>query len=75
MFPIVEAWQLGTQSGNAIAQVLYGDYNPSGKLPMTFQEVSAYLLQLQNTGRPEMAESGDVFGHIILMKNDAFVSF
>jgi beta-glucosidase len=27
---IVEAWQLGTQSGNAIAQVLYGDYNPSG---------------------------------------------
>ena len=33
---IVEAWHLGTQSGNAIAQVLYGDYNPSGKLPMTF---------------------------------------
>jgi beta-glucosidase len=33
---IVEAWQLGTQSGNAIAQVLYGDYNPSGKLPMSF---------------------------------------
>lgn len=33
---IVEAWQLGTQSGNAIAQVLFGDYNPSGKLPMSF---------------------------------------
>lgn len=33
---IVEAWQLGTQTGNAIAQVLYGDYNPGGKLPMTF---------------------------------------
>ncbi|PZQ79745.1 MAG: glycosyl hydrolase, partial [Flavobacterium johnsoniae] len=31
---IVEAWHLGTQSGHAIAQVLYGDYNPSGKLPM-----------------------------------------
>jgi hypothetical protein len=27
------------------------------------------------TGRPEMAESGVMFGHIILMKNDAFVSF
>nr|WP_314495890.1 beta-glucosidase BglX [uncultured Chryseobacterium sp.] len=33
---IVEAWHLGTETGNAVAQVLYGDYNPSGKLPMTF---------------------------------------
>ena len=33
---IVEAWHLGTRSGDAIAQVLYGDYNPSGKLPMSF---------------------------------------
>ena len=33
---IVEAWQLGSQSGHAIAQVLYGDYNPSGKLPVSF---------------------------------------
>lgn len=33
---IVEAWQLGTETGNAVAQILYGDYNPSGKLPMSF---------------------------------------
>ena len=33
---IVEAWQLGAQTGNAIAKVLLGEYNPSGKLPMTF---------------------------------------
>jgi beta-glucosidase len=33
---IVEAWHLGTEAGNAVAQVLYGDYNPSGKLPMSF---------------------------------------
>jgi beta-glucosidase len=46
---IVEGWYLGTQSGNAIAQVLYGDYNPSGKLPMTFPRnvgQATHLLQL-----------------------------
>ncbi len=52
---IVEAWQLGTQSGNAIAQVLYGDYNPSGKLPMTFPrsvgQVPIYY-NYYSTGRP-----------------------
>jgi beta-glucosidase len=48
---IVEGWHLGTQSGNAIAQVLYGDYNPSGKLPMTSKEcgqVPIYYKKIQD---------------------------
>ncbi|MHA3789939.1 beta-glucosidase BglX [Flavobacterium hauense] len=52
---IVEAWHLGTQSGNAIAQVLYGDYNPSGKLPMSFPKAVGQLPLYYNhksTGRP-----------------------
>ncbi|RYE01597.1 MAG: glycosyl hydrolase, partial [Sphingobacteriales bacterium] len=32
---IVYTWWLGTQAGNAIADVLFGEYNPAGKLPMT----------------------------------------
>ncbi|MCH4553420.1 beta-glucosidase BglX [Aestuariibaculum lutulentum] len=61
---IVEAWQLGTQSGHAIAQVLYGDYNPSGKLPMSFPrhvgQVPIYY-NYKNTGRPVIPAPNEVF--------------
>ncbi|MGY8909068.1 MAG: beta-glucosidase BglX [Flavobacteriales bacterium] len=60
---IVEAWQLGTQTGNAVAQVLYGDYNPSGKLTMSFPrnvgQVPIYY-NYKNTGRP-IDKDGNVF--------------
>lgn len=61
---IVEAWQLGSQSGNAIAQVLYGDYNPSGKLPMSFPRNVGQLpiyYNYKNTGRPNLPAPDEVF--------------
>lgn len=52
---ILECWFLGSESGNAIADVVFGNYNPSGKLPVSFphnvgQEPLYY--NQKNTGRP-----------------------
>ena len=52
---ILCTWWLGSEAGNAICNVLWGDYNPSGKLPMTFPQHNGQIplyYQYKSTGRP-----------------------
>ncbi|RYY45988.1 MAG: beta-glucosidase BglX [Chitinophagaceae bacterium] len=57
---IMYTWWLGTEAGNAIADVLFGDYNPSGKIPMTFPRTEGQIPVYYNhfnTGRPAKNET------------------
>lgn len=52
---ILCTWWLSSEAGNAICNVLWGDYNPSGKLPMTFPQHNGQIplnYQYKSTGRP-----------------------
>ncbi len=55
MNAILETWFLGTQSGNAISSVLLGEYNPQGRLTMSFPRSVGQVpifYSAKNTGRP-----------------------
>lgn len=75
---VVYSWWLGSEAGHAIADVLFGDYNPSGKLPVTFPRSEGQIpiyYNFLNTGRP--AEDNDTFanyrsGYIDQVKSPKF---
>ena len=66
---IVQAWYGGEQGGTALAEILYGDVNPSGKLPVTFYKKSTDLpdfLDYSMKGRTYRYFNGEAlypFGH------------
>jgi len=74
---IVEAWHAGSQAGHAIADVLFGDYNPSGKLPVGFPRVVGQLPMTyahKNTGRPG-PEPGVTWSSYTDVSNDPLYPF
>ena len=74
---LLEAWHLGSQAGHAIADVLFGDHNPSGRLPMSFpRDVGQLPLYYshKNTGRPG-PDPGVTWSRYTDAPNDALFPF
>jgi beta-glucosidase len=61
---ILVNWFLGSEAGNALADVLFGNYSPSGRLPVSFPYESGqepYFYNHRNTGRPLMPDDSPAF--------------
>ncbi|HEX8402690.1 MAG TPA: beta-glucosidase BglX [Allosphingosinicella sp.] len=62
---ILAAWFLGTETGTALADILFGDHGPSGRLPVSFPQSSGqspYHYDHRSTGRPtETHQPGEQF--------------
>ena len=75
---ILETWHAGSEAGNAIADVVFGDYSPSGKLPVSFPYFSGQeplYYNRKSTGRPINKDENVFWSHYTDSPNEALFPF
>jgi beta-glucosidase len=76
---ILYTWWLGTEAGNSIADVVFGNYNPAGKLPISFPRTEGQIpiyYNHFNTGRPARSDNDKFYvSSYIDLKNSPQYSF
>jgi beta-glucosidase len=75
---ILATWFLGSEEGNAIADIVFGDYAPQGRLPVSFPQASGqepFYYSHRITGRPQISEDKNFKARYREVTNDALYPF
>ena len=75
---IVAAWFLGSETGHAVADVLFGDYAPQGRLPVSFPQASGqepFYYNHRVTGRPQLTDDAAFKSRYREVTNEALYPF
>lgn len=75
---IVVTWYLGTQTGHGVADVLFGHYSPSGRLPVSFPQATGqqpFFYNHMRTGRPELPTMSEYKARWREMSNEPLYPF
>jgi beta-glucosidase len=75
---IMATWFLGSETGNAVADVVFGDYAPQGRLPVSFPQASGqepFYYNHRRTGRPQISEDANWKSRYREVTNEALYPF
>ncbi len=76
---VIEAWYGGCEAGNVLADVLFGDINPSGKLPITFprklNDCPAHQSERTYPGEKTLNEKGEVIDEKVYYEEGIYVGY